>query len=63
MIIYETGQQPCGNFKSKSEDYRWSGNVHSCFQCEDSTVSFCENCSTDHHANGYEACQRMSDKK
>ncbi len=60
MIKYEVGQQPCKNFKQKMTGE--FGNVHECYcghsignGC-DKTVSFCENCFTDHHEGGYETC-------
>ncbi len=61
MTKYEVGQQPCKNFKQKMTGE--FGNVHECY-CGHSigndcgkTVSFCENCNSDHHEGGYESCQ------
>ena len=55
---YETGKQPCNKFKPADDLFTGSGNVHECYQCETGRVSFCENCCTDHHTNGYETCAR-----
>jgi hypothetical protein len=61
---YEKGKQPCNRFKPSNEDPFLRGNVHSCIYCDDSTVSFCENCCFDHHINGYETCKKqVSDEK
>lgn len=60
---FTTGEQPCGNFKGKPTYYGVS--IHECYAKDLSgnycagKVSFCENCSTDHHSNGYESCPRI----
>lgn len=61
---FEIGRQPCENFKRENTgDLDYS--EHSCMckrrgeycsNITDSTVSFCENCHTDHHSFGYESC-------
>lgn len=58
---YETGQQPCRNFKAHREGngYAEWDNVHCCIYCKDNTVSWCENCHKDHHAGGYDTCERI----
>lgn len=57
-VPYEKGEQPCENFSSKNESPYFSGNEHQCYKCKDDTcVSYCENCHTDHHENGYETCK------
>lgn len=58
------GKQPCDNYRGQLEanmHAMWV-NVHECF-CKDkegnycpSTVSFCENCKSDHHNDGFETC-------
>lgn len=60
---FKVGKQPCSKFKSMDEDYRFSGNVHSCIYCNNKTVSFCENCCKDHHENGYETCKNFKEDK
>lgn len=57
---YEIGEQPCDRF---SPDGRHGGppsgfSVHECIRCKrhDATVVFCQNCSLDHHSNGYRSC-------
>lgn len=65
---FELGQQPCGNFTPRMGYY--GHNEHECFafgprkkdpeaECR-ATVSFCENCHSDHHAFGYENCCRAA---
>lgn len=50
--------QPCASFKALNEFY--GGNAHECIACHEAgsegTVSFCENCHTDHHRGGYQKC-------
>ena len=60
-MTYKTGDQPCQDFNSQREGF-WDGNKHDCY-CKDKngdhcklSVSFCSNCSTDHHEKGYENC-------
>jgi len=52
------GQQPCENFRPQLErnEYAIWTNRHECYKCGGS-VSFCEHCKKDHHANGYETCK------
>lgn len=61
MSEYETGQQPCSNFKAARDgnSYGEWDNVHSCISCKNSTVSFCDNCHKDHHSEGYDKCERL----
>lgn len=65
MANYTIGQQPCNNYipQMEANEYATWANVHDCYcghskgkRCE-GTVSFCENCNSDHHSNGYESCQ------
>lgn len=60
--------QPCGNFTNPD----WCNdmtNVHECFRGQiagvaercSGTVSFCANCSSDHHRGGYNSCEIVSD--
>lgn len=57
---FTKGQQPCQDFKGKEGYYGIA--VHECYCGLDvgknctKTVSFCLNCSTDHHEDGYESC-------
>ncbi len=59
--------QPCANFRPSrgSNEHAVWDNEHECLApfdgthpCADAggTVSFCENCSRDHHSNGYQSC-------
>jgi len=61
---FSKGWQPCKDFKGRMEANAhavWE-NRHECFGKDrngkycDKLVSYCENCSTDHHENGYETC-------
>lgn len=55
---FEKGKQPCSNFSPQLEENEhavWP-NEHQCYKCG-GTVSFCINCSKDHHENGYETCK------
>ena len=63
-VSFRVGQQPCQNFRAQRErnGYAEWSNRHECY-CGHAkrngcslSVSFCENCSRDHHENGYEAC-------
>jgi len=62
---YTVGVQPCSNFMPRQDMYR--DNIYECFGPYDNkpsnvqnpcrqTVSFCENCYSDHHVNGWETC-------
>jgi hypothetical protein len=60
---YSQGRQPCDRFRARDDLTTGGGNVHECFGPYDgrarsckSTVSFCANCSTDHHAGGWDTC-------
>ena len=56
-MSFITGEQPCNNFQQQQEanaHAQW-GNEHQCYKCG-GIVSFCNNCHTDHHKNGYETC-------
>lgn len=69
MSKYEVGQQPCQNFKPHRDGngYAEWDNAHECIFCavayENVTVSFCETCCKDHHANGYETCKRTQKRR
>ena len=61
---YRIGRQPCQGFKAKREANAYAewNNVHECFLGDGNcTVSFCENCHSDHHSNGYETCNRKEE--
>lgn len=62
--MFEVGKQPCQNFKEQETYYGLQ--THDCYgstppndPCKLS-VSFCLNCHTDHHENGYETCARFT---
>ena len=64
MRDFQSGQQPCQDYRGKmsGNGYAEWVNVHKCF-CGHSKglycpllVSFCENCNSDHHEDGYQAC-------
>ena len=58
MSKFGSGRQPCALFRGRLD--AWGGvNEHECVTrgCE-ATVSFCESCHYDHHANGYESCPK-----
>jgi len=63
---YETGEQPCSAFRAEmtGNEYGMWENVHECVFCPagKATVSFCENCSRDHHDGGYETCKRIKER-
>jgi hypothetical protein len=51
---YRTGEQPCDNFTPVNNE--WFGPVrHGCPECYGLRM-FCDNCSRDHHRNGWETC-------
>jgi hypothetical protein len=63
---FESGSQPCQAFQAQNDGY--GENHHECFgpyngqgrikgspQCH-AWVSFCENCTRDHHEGGWERC-------
>jgi len=65
---FSVGRQPCQNFKAQRESngYGSWNNVHECYgpwgderaheeRCS-GTVSFCDNCKSDHHSDGYDTC-------
>lgn len=55
---FEVGKQPCASFNCAPGGIAAApemGNRHQCMKCG-GTVSFCNNCHYDHHANGYETC-------
>ncbi len=58
---YTTGKQPCESFVAQMDGnaYATWANEHQCYKCG-GLVSFCETCAYDHHAGGYETCQRES---
>jgi hypothetical protein len=61
---YSIGKQPCNTFTPSleaNECAMWE-NEHECYKCG-GDVSFCLNCSTDHHRNGYDTCKDKVDKK
>lgn len=55
---FAVGRQPCQEFKPKRDGngYGEWDNRHECYRCA-GLVSFCENCTRDHHADGYETCR------
>lgn len=64
MSDYTIGRQPCVSFTPSIDGnaHAMWANVHECIFCrksgdETSTVSFCTNCSKDHHSDGYETCK------
>ncbi len=74
MSAYTEGRQPCADFKPHRDGngYAEWDNVHCCYgpypkdpddqfgsdQCN-GTVSFCENCNSDHHAKGWDTCPQQ----
>lgn len=56
---FATGRQPCDRFWPMDSEFAGPPE-HECAMAStcNSTVSFCRACSSDHHANGYESCQR-----
>lgn len=57
---FSIGEQPCDNFKGAQDGNAhgiWE-NRHQCMTCEVGTVSFCENCSSDHHIDGWDSCSK-----
>ena len=52
---YTVGDQPCQNLK-RGEGYMGTANVHQCPKCFGNRT-FCENCLTDHHDNGWKTCR------
>lgn len=62
--VYGMGEQPCADYRPKEADIMAEpghgiANVHECFGgCDGGMVSFCENCSFDHHAGGWGKCPR-----
>ena len=57
---FSEGQQPCKDYRAQDDGF--GGNRHDCY-CKDNkgeycplTVSFCLNCSNDHHSRGYDKC-------
>lgn len=65
LYDFKSGQQPCDNYTPKMDGngYAEWENVHECYcghskgkNCE-GLVSFCLNCHSDHHSNGYQSCQ------
>lgn len=67
---FDKGKQPCEDFNPKKDDWHMT-NIHECYgplkdgkmqkNCQ-WTVSFCQNCYTDHHENGYETCGKEKEK-
>ena len=56
---YQTGNQPCQDFKPSDIDKEWFGQArHQCPKCEGRRL-FCDNCHTDHHENGWESCEKL----
>ncbi len=55
LMDYETGQQPCNEFKPKDEVFPGTGNRHDCPDCC-GTRSYCEHCGHDHHSEGWDKC-------
>ncbi len=63
MNKFTIGDQPCNNYSPERDGngYGEQDNQHQCIYCaaadlHDVTVSFCESCHRDHHAEGYESC-------
>jgi hypothetical protein len=57
---YTIGKQPCQNLKRGDADIAALGpgngcNVHQCPKCW-GRRTWCTNCNTDHHDNGWETC-------
>jgi hypothetical protein len=70
---FTRGQQPCDNFTPDEEFY--GHNEHECWCCGPrargeavqpgdchGTVSFCRNCHSDHHSEGYDSCPQCRDE-
>lgn len=58
---YTVGQQPCQNLRRGDADVEALGvgngmNVHQCPKCKGNRT-WCENCCTDHHDDGWETCR------
>ena len=61
---FTVGKQPCATFREQDEGF--GGNLHECFgpygpgrEAEErcgGQVSFCDNCSRDHHSRGWQTC-------
>ncbi len=56
MSRTETECQPCDDFKEHDDGMGMFGNRHSCVWCGSGTVSFCDNCASDHHVGGWQSC-------
>lgn len=56
---FTVGEQPCHAFKPNKDGNQYAtwDNRHECYKCR-GLVSWCENCHKDHHADGYETCNR-----
>ena len=61
---FNEGKQPCKSFTPQEEGHFGGAQIHTCygFSVHDkrtcySAVSFCKNCFTDHHMDGYETCK------
>jgi hypothetical protein len=62
---FTIGRQPCQNFRPQIEanEYAQWENRHECPRCG-KTRSFCLNCHSDHHEDGWETCnQPATDRK
>ena len=57
---FTIGKQPCADFKAQRDgnEYGEWDNRHECFGSKGCTkrVSFCVNCHTDHHEDGWAEC-------
>ena len=63
---FTEGRQPCAAFKPQRDGngYATWDNIHECFGPFDDSgrercggsVSFCENCYSDHHSGGWNTC-------
>ncbi len=70
---FTEGRQPCNDFTPQREGngYATWDNVHKCYgpfddsnrpQCG-GTVSFCENCVSDHHSHGWDKCPEQQESE
>ncbi len=56
-MIYQVGRQPCYALRRGPSDVvPGAQNEHQCMVCG-GRVSWCENCMTDHHENGWDTCR------
>ncbi len=53
---YTVGEQPCQNLVRGEGSHPGVSNVHQCPKCWGNRT-WCTNCYTDHHDNGWETCK------